>query len=215
MKRQLRAKKSAIALVDRTSAMPLQSGLPDGSPSSWIETRTIEFDRREFTLIETRPFTWRRNLGNGPLECRKTIFNYVATYNSFEWKFGLFLDGPNSGVLRFASLGTTEQGDSNTAFRVDYLKPSGAIGFYYPDWVVVEKTQNKEANWIIETKGRVFDSAQVKAKDAAIQNWCQQVSTETKTTWRYVRINQSTFEAGGFSCFADLIKIAEGGLLSP
>ncbi len=39
------------------------------------------------------------------------------------------------------SLGTTEQGDSGTQFRVDYLKPSGAIGFYHPDWVVVQKTE--------------------------------------------------------------------------
>ncbi len=44
-------------------------------------------------------------------------------------------------VVRFASLGTTEQGDSHSQFRVDYLKPSSAIGFYYPDWVLVQKTR--------------------------------------------------------------------------
>ena len=36
--------------------------------------------------------------------------------------------------------GTTDQGDSGTQFRIDYIKPSGAIGFYHPDWVVVQKT---------------------------------------------------------------------------
>jgi hypothetical protein len=36
-------------------------------------------------------------------------------------------------VVRVASLGTTEQGESDSQFRVDYLKPSGAIGFYPPD----------------------------------------------------------------------------------
>jgi uncharacterized protein (UPF0332 family) len=25
-----------------------------------------------------------------------------------------------------------------SSFRIDYLKPSGAIGFYHPDWVVVQ-----------------------------------------------------------------------------
>ena len=32
--------------------------------------------------LETKPFSWRRNLP--PLEAKKTVFNYVATYNDFE-----------------------------------------------------------------------------------------------------------------------------------
>ena len=55
------------------------------------------------------------------------MFNYVATYNDFERRFAGFLDRAED-VLRFSSLGTTEQGESGTQFRVDYLKPSGAIG---------------------------------------------------------------------------------------
>ena len=87
------------------------------------------------------------------------MFNYVATYNDFERRFAQFLDiAPD--VLRFASLGTTEQGDSNSQFRVDYLKPSGAIGFYHPDWVVVQKTPQGEVSWIIETKGRVWEGTE-------------------------------------------------------
>jgi type III restriction enzyme len=53
----------------------------------------------------------------------------VATYNEFERRFAEFLDNKAADVLRFAALGTTEQGESGTQFRVDYLKPSGAIGF--------------------------------------------------------------------------------------
>ena len=64
------------------------------------------------------------------------MFNYVATYNRFERAFAEFLDRA-ADVARFAALGTTEQGNSAAAFRVDYLKPRGAIGFYYPDWVAV------------------------------------------------------------------------------
>ena len=91
-------------------------------------------------------------------------------------------------VLRFASLGTTEQGESGTQFRVDYIKPSGAIGFYHPDWVTVQKADGREINWIIETKGRVWEGTQ--AKDEAISSWCLRVSEQTIKQWRYIRINQ-------------------------
>ena len=119
-----------------------------------IERRSIEFDNADFRLSETKPFSWRRNLP--PLVAEKTVFNYVATYNDFERRFAQFLDKA-ADVLRFASLGTTEQGESGTQFRVDYLKPSGAIGFYHPDWVVVQRVGTDEVNWIIETKGRVWE----------------------------------------------------------
>ena len=131
-----------------------------------IERRAIEFDKADFRLSETKPFSWRRNLP--PLEAKKTVFNYVATYNDFERRFAEFLDKKATDVLRFASLGTTEQGESGTQFRVDYLKPSGAIGFYHPDWVVVQKTKAGEVNWIIETKGRVWEGTT--AKDEALES---------------------------------------------
>jgi len=165
-----------------------------------IERRAIEFDREDFRLSETRPFCWRRNLP--PLEATKTVFNYVATYNDFERHFAEFLDKAKD-VLRFASLGTTEQGESGTQFRVDYLKPSGAIGFYHPDWVVVQKTQAGEVNWIIETKGRVWEGTV--AKDEAIQGWCARVTAATGQTWRYDRVNQSVFEAAKVATLEEII----------
>ena len=152
------------------------------------ERRKIEFAMADFRLSSTRPFSWRRNLP--PLEAKKTVFNYVATYNDFERQFAVFLDKA-SDVLRFASLGTTEQGDSGTQFRVDYLKPSGAIGFYNPDWVVVQQTETREIHWIIETKGRVWEGTA--AKDDAISIWCERVSAATRTVWCFVRINQTDF----------------------
>lgn len=155
-----------------------------------VERRAIEFEKTNFRLSETKPFSWRRNLP--PLQAKKTVFNYVATYNGFERRFAEFLDRA-CDVVRFASLGTTEQGDSGTQFRVDYLKPTGAIGFYYPDWVVVQKTESEEVNWIIETKGRVWEDTST--KDEAIRNWCEQVTRETGTKWQFKRVNQSEFDA--------------------
>ena len=96
-------------------------------------------------------------------------------------------------MLRFAALGTTEQGESGTQFRVDYLKPSGAIGLYHPDWVVVQKAKRGKVNWIIETKGRVWEGTT--AKDDAIREWCERISEETGAMWRYLRVNQTNFES--------------------
>ncbi len=154
-----------------------------------VERRPIEFEKAGFRLSQTKPFAWRRDLP--PLEVRKTVFNFVATYNSFERHFAEFLDSADD-VLRFAALGTTEQGSSGTAFRVDYLKPSGAIGFYYPDWAVVQQTEEGELNWIIETKGRVWEGTE--QKDAAMRNWCQSVSRTSPVPWRYIRVDQVDFQ---------------------
>ena len=107
-------------------------------------------------------------------------------------------------MLRFASLGTTEQGESHSQFRVDYLKPSGAIGFYHPDWVVVQKAKNGEVNWIIETKGRVWEGTE--AKDEALKTWCERISAVTGAAWRYVRINQTDFEAQTANVLEDLVS---------
>lgn len=164
-----------------------------------LERRAIEFERADFKLSETKPFSWRRDLP--PLEASKTIFNYVATYNKFERRFAEFLDKAPD-VVRFASFGTTEQGDSGTQFRVDYIKPTGAIGFYHPDWVVVQKAEGREVNWIIETKGRVWEGTA--AKDEAMDIWCKNISAKTGNEWRYKRIDQSEFDAARCTRLADL-----------
>lgn len=170
-----------------------------------LERRAIEFEKADFRLSQTRPFGWRRNLQPKPLEAKKTIFNYVATYNDFERRFARLLDSATD-VVRFASLGTTEQGESGTQFRVDYLKPSGAIGFYHPDWVVVQKTGAGEVSWIVETKGRVWEGTT--AKDDAMKEWCSRISAQIGKQWRYIRVNQKEFESHTVSTFVDLIERA-------
>lgn len=176
-----------------------------------VEKATLTFENADFKLSDTKPFSWRRNLP--PLTSERTIFNYVATYNAFEREFAEFLDAAKD-VLRFASLGTTEQGESGTEFRVDYLKPSGAIGFYHPDWVVAQKAGKGEINWILETKGRVWEDT--KAKEAAMHEWCERVSEQTGQIWKHARINQIDFNMRRPKTLADIVA-AEGaasGLLS-
>ena len=168
-----------------------------------VERRVITFDKADFRLSETKPFSWRRNLP--PLVAKKTVFNYVATYNGYERRFAEFLDTNAESVVRFASLGTTDQGDSGTQFRIDYLKPTGAIGFYHPDWVVVQKTPSGEVNWLIETKGRVWEGTE--AKDRAVEEWCRRIREATGHEWRYKRINQTIFDSYKGASLEDLLEI--------
>lgn len=150
------------------------------------EEREIEFENPDFRLSETRPFAWRRQ----HVECGKTIFNLVATYNDLETRFAQFLHNCPD-ILRFASLACT--GDASaTRFKVDYLKANGAIGFYHPDFVAVQQTNDGEVNWIIETKGREFEDVQ--HKDASIRDWCEKISAQTGQTWRYLKVPQALFD---------------------
>ena len=159
-------------------------------PELTIERHRIELADPTYHLSATKPFFWRRDLP--ALVAAKSVFNFVATYNGFEREFAKFLDVCGD-ISRFAALGAIDQGSSGTTFRVDYAKSSGAIGFYYPDWVAVQESDIGIVNWIIETKGRVW--ADTEEKDDAIEEWCTQVTRLTGVSWKYLRVNQSEFSS--------------------
>ena len=114
----------------------------------------------------------------------------MATHNDFERSLAAFLDRA-SDVARFAALGTTGRGNSATIFRIDYLKPNGAVGFYYTDWVVVQQIDGGEVNWIVETRSREWPGTV--EKDAAAREWCKRVSETTGESWKHTHINQAEF----------------------
>lgn len=161
-----------------------------------VEETPLVVQPAPLALSKTPPFLWRRQT----LDCTKTIFNHVAVFNPFEGAFAEFLDRVPD-VVRFAALAETF-----TGFWVDYLKPSGAIGRYFPDWVVVQRTKDGPINWIVETKGRVWPGTE--AKDAAVQRWCREVTRSTGETWEYVRMNQIDFEreAPEVKTFGELVR---------
>jgi type III restriction enzyme len=163
-----------------------------------VETQPLTLERAPILLSETAPFLWRRQR----TMCAHTIFNYVATFNPFETAFAEFVDGC-ADVLRFAALA-----EQFTGVSVRYLKLSGAMASYYPDWVVVQRTERGEINWIIETKGRVWEGTE--QKDAAIAYWCEQVSTLTGDPWFYMRVDQPVFKPDALSSFADLVAVVKG-----
>jgi type III restriction enzyme len=130
-------------------------------------------------LSKVEPFTWRRKR----LRCDKTLFNFVAVYNDFEAEFAEFL-ARCGDIARFAALADR--------FKIDYLSSRGAIRFYYPDFIAVQKKDKKEVFWIIETKGREWEDTD--RKDAAIKKWCEDVSAQTKKEWKYLKVLQSQFD---------------------
>ena len=160
-----------------------------------VEKRPLEMQADPIRLSETPTFLWRRQ--HQPMD--KTIFNEVATFNPFETSFGLFLE-KCTDVCRFAALA-----EHFTRFWVNYLKPSGAIGRYFPDWVAVQQTPESDVNWIIETKGRVWDGTE--QKDAAIRYWCTQVTDLSGEPWRYMRVDQPIWKPETLKSYADLVEL--------
>lgn len=158
------------------------------------EQRSLEVVGAPYRLSETPEFTWRRHFTTAD----RTIFNVVACYNNYEARFAQFLDRAED-VDRFAELA-----EWFTGFHVQYLKSSGAVGTYYPDFVVVQTTDDGPVNWIIETKGR--EDVEVAAKDAQMTRWCREVSGVAGNPWRYLKVPQAIFDRGGFASLADLVR---------
>lgn len=161
------------------------------------EKRLITVEGDPIRLSGTEPFLWRREIDRAD----KTIFNFVATWNAFESEFGHFLDGCDD-ITRFAALA-----EHFTRFSVYYVKPSGAMGQYFPDWVAVQSVSDGSAFWIIETKGRVWEGTE--NKDEAIRYWCEQVSTATGENWRYMRVDQEWFKPESLKDFAALVDMVD------
>jgi type III restriction enzyme len=161
------------------------------------EKREIEFEDAHFVLSKTLPFTWRRK----HVACKHTIFNECAVFNNLEEHFAKFLDKAPD-VLRFAALA-----ESYTRFRVDYLNPHGAIKLYYPDFVAVQKNEDKEVYWILETKGR--EDENVEHKDAAISQWCENITTQSGKSWKYLKVPQATFDKFKGKSLAELVKFVQ------
>ena len=158
------------------------------------EQRSLEVVGTPYRLSETPEFTWRRHFTSAD----KTIFNVVACYNNYEARFARFLDRAED-VDRFAELA-----EWFTGFHVQYLKSSGAVGTYYPDFVVVQKVNRGHVNWIIETKGR--EDLEVAAKDAQMARWCREVSSVSGDNWEYLKVPQAVFDRGSFASLSDLVR---------
>jgi type III restriction enzyme len=158
------------------------------------EKRDVKVVGDPWRLSETREFSWRRHF----TVADRTIFNVVACYNAFEAAFAHCVDTA-SDVVKFAKLC-----EHFTGFHVQYLKSSGALGTYYPDFVLVQMRGKKLHHWIIETKGQ--EDVEVAAKDEQMKRWCAEVTAETGTPWSYAKVPYRLFHGRRFESFDDLLK---------
>ena len=69
----------------------------------------------------------------------------------------------------------------------------------------MQKTPDGDVNWIVETKGRVWDGTE--QKDAAIRYWCSQVTDLTDEPWKHMRVDQPIFKPDKLKNYADLVEL--------
>lgn len=154
-----------------------------------VEKKKPELLAPKKFLSATLPFPFSRIV----LEASKSVFNYVACDNKFEESFAKFLQ-TSKDVEAFAKL------PEQFGFCVEYTDKLANIRHYYPDFVV-KLTDNK--HWLIETKGR--EDVEVKLKDEAAENWCENASLLTDVDWNYLKVLQKDFESLYPSDFKELL----------
>jgi len=71
-----------------------------------------------------------------------------------------------------------------------------------PDFVAVDKSG---IHWLLESKGQ--ENVDVLRKDVAALRWCENASTLTKTSWKYIKVPQKEFQALQPARLSDLVAL--------
>jgi type III restriction enzyme len=148
-------------------------------------------------LSSNPPFPWSRPVWEG----RKCIFNLVPCGNGFERAFAKFLDGAKD-IAAFSKLPEV------FGFAIEYTDPGMNLRAYYPDFVARDSSGT---NWLIETKGQ--ETIEVERKDEAARRWCDNATTLTKTSWRYLKVPQRRFEELQPTAIADLVALENNSVM--
>lgn len=122
----------------------------------------------------------------------KTIFNFVAPDNNFEYKFAEFLHDCKD-VEAFAKL------PKSFAFAIDYTDSALNLRYYEPDFVV-RLTDGRMV--IVETKGQ--ENIDVAHKDIAAKAWAENATLLTGQEWGYLKVPQGGFNNLQPDLFEDL-----------
>ncbi len=144
-------------------------------------------------LSATAPFPFSRPTA---FEAGKCIYNLAPCENEFERAFAHFLqDTPE--VAAFAKL------PDPFNFCIEYTDAAANLRLYYPDFVA--RLESGE-HWLLETKGQ--ENVDVARKDAAAILWCENATTLTGVTWRYLKVGQKAFANLQPHDFTDLLALA-------
>ena len=168
--------------------------------------RGLRLTEREATITETAirmtetpPYSWSRTT----VECERTVFNLTAVDNDLERRFALFLDR-TSDVAAFAKLPVFGR------FALEYIAESGALRYYYPDFVV---RLSDDSCLLIETKG--IRDPDVPLKDRRARRWCRDATRLTGRQWSYARVDQDVFDAFTGESVESLCRFVEARLGQP
>lgn len=168
--------------------------------------RGLRLTEREATITETAirmtetpPFSWSRTA----VECERTVFNLTAVDNDLERRFALFLDRA-SDVAAFAKLPVFGR------FALEYIAESGALRYYYPDFVV---RLSDDSCMLVETKG--MRDPDVPLKDRRARRWCRDATRLTGRQWSYARVDQSVFDVFTGESVESLCRFVDARLGQP
>src|SRR4051794_19656789 len=118
----------------------------------------------------------------------------------FEQAFANFLDHAPE-IAAFANLGNLTPNLS-----IEYLDGEANLRQYEPDFVA--RTTEGDY-WLIETKGR--EDADVQRKDERAVKWCEDVTTLTGQTWRYLKVPDKEFKKLKPASFDELVSALQAG----
>jgi type III restriction enzyme len=127
----------------------------------------------------------------------KHVFNKIACDSNLEAAFAHFLDRAPD-VAAYAKL------TLNTRFSIEYLSTTGALRYYYPDFVV---RLDDDTHLIVETKG--LEDPEVARKDRRARRWCEDATKLTGSDWSYLKVPQAVFDASPATTFDQLARHVE------
>jgi len=143
-----------------------------------IAEREATITESAFRVSSTPAFPWSRST----VEAARTVFNLTPVDNALERRFAEFLDRATD-VAAFAKLTLTSR------FALEYISTSGALRYYYPDFVV---RLNDDACLVMETKG--LEDLEVALKDRRARRWCRDATRLSGRAWSYYKVPQAAFD---------------------
>lgn len=143
-----------------------------------ITEREPTIEEAALRVSETPPFPWSRETVAG----KRTIFNLTPVDSSLEARFAVFLDRAED-VTAWAKL------TMNTRFALEYISTTGALRYYYPDFVM---RLSDDSCLVVETKGQ--EDLDVALKDRRARRWCQDAARLSGRDWAYEKVPQKIFD---------------------
>jgi type III restriction enzyme len=143
-----------------------------------ITEREPTIEESALRVSQTPAFPWSKKTVEG----KRTVFNKTPVDSSLEARFAEFLDTALD-VSAWAKL------TMNTRFALEYIGKSGALRYYYPDFVM---RLTDDSCLVIETKGQ--EDLDVALKDLRARRWCVDATRLAGREWAYEKVPQKLFD---------------------